>query len=131
MSRSVCSRRYNSLPMRRWFVAVFALHFFLSVGAFAFGHTDMRVSGNEGANNLVELMNGGHSPAQDKDLLGSAPDHGLTDSQPDLPDIIKPVAVSLVCASAQPFPPDLQWVQHVSPTLEGLQRPPRPLAAIG
>jgi len=130
-AKQTYSPRYNSWLMRRWFIAVFAVHFFLSVGAFAFGHTDIQMSVSEGNNNLVEVLDDAHHPGQDKDLLGEAPDHGLTDSQPDLPDIIKPVAVSLGTAPAQPFPPDLRWVQPVSPTLEGLQRPPRLPATIG
>jgi len=111
--------------MRRWFIAAFALHFFLSVGAFAFGHIDTHAPGGNAQPNPLAEMSDWLDPTQEGDLLGTAPDHGLTDSQPDLPDILKPVSFLLAEASPQPAPAEHRWVPPLSPTLEGPQRPPR------
>lgn len=111
--------------MRRWFVIVFTLHFFFSVGAFAFGHIDIHPPGNEQSRAVAAWVADVQDPSHDDDLLGAAPDHGLTDSQPDLPDIIKPVVLVLAVGRPQPAPAGAVWVPPISPTLEGPQRPPR------
>lgn len=111
--------------MRRWFIIVFTLHFFFSVGAFAFGHIDIHAPGSDHTGVMVALAGDGQDPNQKDDLLGAAPDHGLTDSQPDLPEFITPVPLPVVAAPPHPAPADVRWVRPLSPTLEGLQRPPR------
>lgn len=71
--------------MRRWFITVFTLHFFFSVGFFAFGQIDIHAPGGDHNQALVALIGDVSDPTQEDDLLGAAPDHGLTDSQPELP----------------------------------------------
>ncbi len=109
--------------MRRWFITIFTLHFFLSVGFFAFGQVDTYVPSHDQA--IAALVGDAHHPIQKNDLLGAAPDHGLTDSQPDLPEFITPVIRPALTVLAQLAPDDVRWVRLLPPTLEGLQRPPR------
>ena len=111
--------------MRRWFIAVFILHFCISVGAFAFGKIDIHAPGNGQNQAVFALVGDIHDPTQEDDLLGAAPDHGLTDSQPELPEFISPVSIPVVVGPPQPAPEDICPVHPLAPTLEGLQRPPR------
>lgn len=111
--------------MRRWFIAVFSLHFFISVGAFAFGKIDIHAPGNGQNQAVFALVGDIHDPTQEDDLLGAAPDHGLTDSQPELPEFIPPVSIPVAVGLPQPAPEDVRRVPPRAPTLEGLQRPPR------
>lgn len=86
---------YNSSTMLRWFIAVFTLHFFLSVGVSAFGK----------ASALEPLLHGPHSaasciledalPSLDASLPAAtdtaalaetAQEHALADDQHDLLD---------------------------------------------
>ncbi|RYF26019.1 MAG: hypothetical protein EOO33_08125 [Comamonadaceae bacterium] len=86
---------YNSSTMLRWFIAVFTLHFFLSVGVSAFGK----------ASALEPLLHGPHSAASciqedalpsldaslpaaaDTAALAETPqEHALADDQHDLLD---------------------------------------------
>ena len=111
--------------MRRWFITVFTLHFFFSVGAFAFGQIDIHPAGSAQSTATVDMAGHTPDPSQKHDLLGTAPDHGLTDSQPELPEVISHDVASLVAGPQHPAPADTTWVRLLSPTLEGLQRPPR------
>jgi hypothetical protein len=111
--------------MRRWFIIVFILQFVLNMAAFATGHIDIRASLGEQMRTDAVLIGNGHDSAQKDDLLGAAPDHGLTDSQPDLPEFITPVAFPTHAPPTGAVPADVCWVSRPSPTLEGPQRPPR------
>jgi len=112
--------------MRRWLVAVFALHFLLSVGAFAFGQFPGVAPSQAPAHGLVaEVAASGQLP-QDSALKAAHPqDHGLTDTQPDLPECLD----VLIAASSRgehlrtPSPPLAQDL--TPPVLDGPQRPPR------
>lgn len=116
---------YNPSSMRRWFITIFTLHFFFGVGAFAFGQIDFHPTGSAQSALMAEAT--GHLPDtnQKHDLLGSAPDHGLTDSQPEMPEVIDLDVATLLASPRHPAPADTTWVRLLSPTLEGLQRPPR------
>lgn len=114
--------------MRRWLIAVFALHFFVNVGAFAFGHTSLHMP-IQGAGIHSDAAAGLGTPhPHSVDQANTMPEHGLTDAQPDLPDIIKPVVVVLDAPMAPPAPADVHIVTPSSPVLDGLQRPPRSTA---
>ena len=109
--------------MRRWLVAVFALHFLLSVGAFAFGQLPGMAPSHTQAHSLVADA---AAPAQDGTLKATlSQDHGLTDTQPDLPECLD----VLIAASSRgeqlrtPSPPLAQDL--TPPVLDGPQRPPR------
>jgi len=71
--------------MRRWLIAIFAIHFFLNVGLFAIGKIDTHGADQaDSAATIAQLAGNGH-PAQSDGLMGAAPDHALTDAQADLP----------------------------------------------
>jgi hypothetical protein len=112
----------------RWLIAIFALHFLVNVGLFAFGHIDTRSSAQTvsvGDARLV-LVDAAH----ENDLLGHAPDHGLTDTQPELPEGLQPDVVWRTAASALLAPVSTFWTHLAPPALDGLRRPPRlPLGA--
>ncbi len=112
--------------MRRWLVAVFALHFLLSVGAFAFGQFPADAPLQAQAQSLVADAATPAQPASDGSLKAAHPqDHGLTDTQPDLPECLD----VLIAASSRgehlrtPSPPLAQDL--TPPVLDGPQRPPR------
>ena len=112
--------------MRRWLVAVFALHFLLSVGAFAFGKLPGHIPAQVVAHSLVAEAAAADQPVQDGTLKAAHPqDHGLTDTQPDLPECLD----VLIAASSRgehlrtPPPPLAQDL--TPPVLDGPQRPPR------
>ena len=109
--------------MRRWLIAIFALHFLVNVGVFAFGQIET-VSPNQ-SNQTVALLLDSADPAHENDLLGHAPDHGLTDTQPDLPEWLHldVVLLTSTCDVAAPVATPLHAV--APPTLDGPQRPPR------
>ena len=96
--------------MRRWLIAVFALHFFVNVGAFAFGHTSLHMP-IQGAGIHSDAAAGLGTPhPHSVDQANTMPEHGLTDAQPDLPDIIKPVVVVVNVPMAHPAPADVHIV---------------------
>lgn len=113
--------------MRRWLLAIFALHFLVNLGLFAFGKIDLSVHADASQQLVAAMPDRDAHPSQDDDLLGAAPDHGLTDSQPDLPDGIQQVSV-VVALGVRPEPP-MQPTLHAltPPVLDGLRRPPRTL----
>lgn len=110
--------------MRRWLIAVFALHFFLSVGAFAFGHghpaAPSQLSAVQG---LVEAATPADSPKQ----ASPAQDHGLTDTQPDLPECLDVLMAAATRGESLRTPPPPSAKDLTPPTLDGPQRPPRGL----
>lgn len=113
--------------MRRWLLAIFALHFLVNLGLFAFG--EINVSGHaDTSQQLVTAMPDRDAyPSQDDDLLGAAPDHGLTDSQPDLPDGLQLASVA-IALGVRPEPPMQPTLHELTPpVLDGLRRPPRTL----
>lgn len=112
--------------MRRWLVAVFALHFLLSVGAFAFGNFPAEAPQQAQVQGLMEEVATAAQPASDGTLKASPPqDHGLTDTQPDLPECLDvPIAASTRGEHLRtPSPPLAQDL--TPPVLDGPQRPPR------
>lgn len=122
--------------MRRWLVAVFALHFFVSVGAFAFGSLPGATPPPSQAQ-AQALVAQALTPASaqvapgDTSLpAGPAQDHGLTDAQPDFPECLDaPMAASTAHESLRaPSPPVARDL--TSPVLDGPQRPPRGLPVL-
>lgn len=116
--------------MRRWLVAVFALHFFLSAGAFAFGQLPGALPSQAHAQGLVAEAVSSAQPAPEGALAhDQGADHGLTDLQADLPECLDaPItASSRGEARRTPSPPLAQDL--TPPVLDGPQRPPRGLLA--
>ncbi len=109
--------------MRRWLIAIFTLHFFVSVGLFTFGAFSADMAHDVAALSQEAQAATPKSPFLDR--LDTTPDHGLTDAQPDLPEVI-PEPFALLQAEqvlVGPRPPT-PW-KRVEPTLAGLQRPPK------
>lgn len=115
--------------MRRSLIAIFALHFFLSVSAFAFG--DMQ--GAQFAQAHAAALSAASAapdaqPGLDKGKADSSTRHALVDEVPDLPDSLPRVA------AAQRPPrdggPTIGYRQRavLPPALDGLLRPPRQAA---
>lgn len=121
--------------MRRWLIAVFALHFFVSVGAFAFGSLPEATPPQSHAQALVvdtaAMVAVAQSSPGDPSLPGApAQDHGLTDAQPDFPECLDaPMAVS-TAHDALRAPPHPVARDLTSPVLDGPQRPPRGLPVL-
>lgn len=109
--------------MRRWLIATFALYVLVNLGAFASGQTSTAAS-TEPAPWAASLPDPA-GPAMESDLLGHAPDHGLTDTAPELPEWLhlSLAPLSSPCEMAMP----VATLRHAlaPPTLDGLQRPPR------
>lgn len=113
--------------MRRCLIAIFALHFFLSVSAFAFG--DMpRAPGAPAhaatasqAATPAERSAALQEPGQDE----SSVNHALVDELPDLPDSLpRPTAVQRPPVDAARI---IGYRQRavLPPSLDGLLRPPQ------
>lgn len=116
--------------MRRWLVAVFALHFFLSVGACAFDKLPTPESFGSAAHNLVaERVAALSDPAPEAGQTGQTADRGVTDLLTDLPECLDaPIAASGRSEVLHTPPPPLAR-DLTPPALDGPQRPPRgPLA---
>lgn len=112
--------------MRRWLVAVFALHFFLSVGAFAFGKLPGAAVSQAPVQGLVtEAVAAAQTAPDDTPKPAPVAEHGLTDTQADLPECLHATigAASRGEHLRTPSPPLAQDL--TPPVLDGPQRPPR------
>lgn len=112
--------------MRPWLVAVFALHFFLSVGAFAFGQFPGVDTSQAPAHSLVAHAASLDKPAPDGELTpGPSSAHGLSDLASDLPEclVVPSAAAGQRDPLRAPSPPLAQDL--TPPALDGPQRPPR------
>lgn len=109
--------------MRRWLIAIFALHFLVNVGLFAFGQIETAAPAQP--NQMVAPLLDSAEPVHENDLLEHASDHGLTDTQPELPEWLHldVVLLASTCDMAAPVATLLHPV--APPTLDGPQRPPR------
>ena len=109
--------------MRRWLVAVLALHLFLSVGAFAFDRLPTPESLAGATHSLVAEH--ATEPATDVSPLGQTADRGLTDIQSELPEGLDvPISTSSRGEALRTPPPPLAR-DLTPPVLDGPQRPPR------
>lgn len=109
--------------MRRWLVAVFAFHFFLSVGAFAFDKLPTPEPHAGAAHSLVAE----HVAALSDPTLeaGQTADRGVTDLLTDLPECLDaPIAASGRSEALHSLRPPLAR-DLTPPALDGPQRPPR------
>ena len=117
--------------MRPWLAAVFALHLFLSVGAWAFGpsHGVEAVPATHAQSLVIEAVAAAEPAPDDGPSADHWPDHGLADAQADLPECLDvPIASSAPGEHLRtPSPPPAQDL--TPPVLDGLQRPPRGLHA--
>lgn len=111
--------------MRRWLIAIFAVHFLLNVGFFAFGKIDTVGAQAAGDSAVSSPFAGSNHPVQIEGLMGVAPDHALTDGQADLPEVLV-ASVALISGQAttlHPAPPP--FVKLIFPANDGPRRPPR------
>jgi hypothetical protein len=113
--------------MRRWLVAVLALHLFLSVGAFAFDKLPAPEALAGATHSLV--ADRATEPAPNASPLVQKADRGLTDLLTDFPECLDvPIATSSGGEALRTPPPPLAR-DLTPPALDGPQRPPRgPLA---
>jgi hypothetical protein len=114
--------------MRRWLVAVFALHFFLSVGAFAFDKLPTSEPLGGVAHSLVaERVAALSDAASEAAQTGQTADRGATDLLTDLPECLDaPIVASGRGEALHTLPPPLAH-DLTPPALDGPQRPPRGL----
>lgn len=107
--------------MRRWLIALFALHFLL--GVVGFGIPD----------HIVDVPSASASPAGQADpqaLNGSAKGlkdlvHALADELPDLPDSLQRRAAPALSHVMTPTQPSATITSLPEPVLAGPFRPPR------
>ncbi len=111
--------------MRRWFIAIFALHFFLSLGTLTLGE----LADVAPAQPDALAWSDDPAPAGKSSLDFGGAQHGLTDELPDLPDSLpraplasKPPLEGGPAIGYRPWP-------EVAPMLAGLLRPPQALPA--
>ena len=111
--------------MYRWFIALFALHFALSVGVLASGHAGERDMAVPHSALFESAQTPGQPHPHGAGLNALTLDHALSDTQPDLPDQLQPpphpaVLTQVAIPVAAPA-----WLPHATPVLDGLRRPPR------
>jgi hypothetical protein len=97
--------------LRRFLMALFALHFLLSVGGFTL--------------HIPSPVRGESALTADVDGLGSSIQHGLTDDAPDIPDCS--VCFLLTLKTPRATRPTTSWVlnNREDPTPLGRDRPPK------
>lgn len=108
---ATCRCFYNLTMMRRFLIALFALHFLLSLGGFTLY--------------MPSPSNTESALTVDEDGLGSSVQHGLIDDAPDLPD--GPVQAALLVAVPHTVEPTTAWVfrSREDPTPWVRDRPPQ------
>ncbi|PZO17941.1 MAG: hypothetical protein DCF26_08820 [Burkholderiales bacterium] len=116
--------------MSRCFIAIFALHFFLSVSAFAFGEVAVvQVAQTHTAAVSQAAPAGLQTTAlQDTGKAESSMSHALVDEVPDLPDSLpRTLAVQKPPVDGVPL---IGYRQRavLPPSLDGLLRPPQQAA---
>ena len=112
---------------RRWLVAVFALHLFLGVGAFAFGHAQSPEASQAQVQSLVTDVATAANTAFDDTAPATIAlvDLVLNDIQSDVPECLD-VAIATSGRGAPPHLPSPPLAQDLTPpVLDGPQRPPR------
>ncbi|MDP2017357.1 hypothetical protein [Hydrogenophaga sp.] len=116
--------------MVRCFIAIFALHFFLSVSAFAFGDAAVTqvVQAHAAAASQAAPAGPQATAQQDPGKAESSVSHALVDEVPDLPDSLPRIAT----AQRPPVDggPSIGYRQRtaLAPSLDGLLRPPQQAA---
>jgi hypothetical protein len=116
--------------MSRCFIAIFALHFFLSVSAFAFGEVAVVqvAQGHTAAVSQPAAAGLQAAGLHDTGKAESSMGHALVDETPDLPDSLpKTLAVQKPPLDGVPF---IGYRQRavLSLSLDGLLRPPQQAA---
>lgn len=113
--------------MRRWFIALFALHFWVLVAAFALGQgsapTQARATAT--AEPWVTVINGAAMAIDAETLDPTTPEHALADTQPELPEGLSPVVHPGLARVIPPAPTEIRQPPPVSPWVARLERPPR------
>ena len=112
-----------------WLVAVFALHFLLSVGAFAFGkvpsHAVLPVAVQSLQADVATVAPADTTAPEGVLSAAQLADHALSDIQPDLPECLD-VFIATSSRSAPLRAPSPPLAKDLTPpVLDGLQRPPR------
>lgn len=142
--RGLQAQRVQCASMRRWIVAIFALHFLLSVGLLALGPALSPASGPALGNHLSFGQASGLQPtaepvasilsdpagepltaqAEIQRVMNLTPDHALADAQPELPELLALDTSAFDMPQALLSPPTAFRPGGPSPTLQGPQRPP-------
>lgn len=111
--------------MRRWFIAIFSLLFFASVGLFAFSPIEASASSPSAPTELTDhsslILNSDQEVGFDDEDYG----HGAADSQIELPEQMQHSAVHMFATHLAPSPAAMPLPAVKAPTLDGLRRPPR------
>ena len=109
--------------MCRWFIAIFL--FVLVAGSALLVPVAVGTDVAHDRPSVVTALEGDTpEPASNPARLGAAPDHGLSDTPSDLPEVILAVdpAPAPGPVAGGPLPPASH--KRLQPTLDGLQRPP-------
>ncbi|HEY1090016.1 MAG TPA: hypothetical protein VGE47_02900 [Burkholderiaceae bacterium] len=101
--------------MRRWFIALLALHCLVSVSLFASAATLDAAP----ADVVSQAFDAGH----DEDATDTSEPSGNAVSE--LPEFLAPALPALVASVPTPAPREITPARHLSPTLAGPQRPPK------
>jgi len=112
--------------MRRWFLALFALHFWVLGAAFAFGHGDLQPQPRAWLVSEVMAQTDTAALSADGDTLDrAAPEHVLADAQPELPEGLSPGMHAGLPVMIPPAPTGFRQPPPVLPWVDRLERPPR------
>lgn len=113
--------------MRRWFIALFALHFWVLVAAFALGQGSAppQARATATAEPWVAAINVAVLAVDTETLDPATPEHALADTQPELPEGLSPVVHPGLAVVIPPAPTEIRQPPPVSPWVARLERPPR------
>ncbi|HEX5739150.1 MAG TPA: hypothetical protein VFY22_11625 [Hydrogenophaga sp.] len=111
--------------MRRWLIVIFALQFFCSVSAFAYGQSRIEMALGEVSSILINVADEETKAVQDDPLTLLDAEHNLLDDKPDLPECLGLSWNRLSQADPWDVPLALVSPDRAPPTLAGPQRPPQ------
>ena len=111
--------------MCRWFIALFSLLFYASVGLFAFSPIEVSASSPSVPTVLAEHSSLILSLDQEVDFDDESYGHGAADSQIELPEQMQHSAVCMLPTHHAPSPAAMPLPAVKAPLLDGLRRPPR------
>lgn len=116
--------------MFRCFIAIFALHFFLSVSAFAFGDVAVgqNAQGHTAAVSQAEPVGSPGTVSQDPVKAESSLSHALVDEVPELPDSLPRILAAQKTPVGNVACSGYRQRAVLPPSLDGLLRPPQQVA---
>jgi len=111
--------------MRRWIVAFLALQFLCSVSFFAYGQGSASLACADADRVVFCATHEASEVGQAERLSVLDTEHDLLDEIPDLPEGVDLPSRRAAQGNAWSGPLAFAYPERVSPTLDGLQRPPR------